>query len=404
MSATIAKLASGDLLTVDPSTVLKGLAGGAAVGGGGAALMFYLKHLADVQARAEAKQKALEEPEIYARPVKQAVSDPNDVNTAGTFIATTGALGLGGYGAYKLIQKIYEKQRAKQDAQDMTQAQHDYLQTLVDSRRLSKQASGSQFTLPTWGAGAGGLLLLLTALGAGTGAYQYLKRKNPVYNPPGEEENRTPPLKLDLPTVARKVGPEDPSDGAQGKWASTAANLPTSAQESELLEAFLRLALADKRAAYRDASVEDLVCAVAAGRASELRSLAQEGGVDALFDATKGARHLKSASPSINRDLAIRLLAQDPYLSQAIAPVVIAECHELSPSMFKLAQYVPEEFQEDLTRLFAATARVARMAALEPLTKAAGAKEAGMEELLLFPHSASAAFFEELLQPLDEAA
>jgi hypothetical protein len=185
-------------------------------------------------------------------------------------LASTAGLGLGGYGAWKLVHHLYKKHREAKAQEELQDAEQGYLSGLQREHALNKQANteGSGFSKSTMGWGLLTGSLLATALGGGIAAHKLLSKKYPIYKPKDDWElENLSEMPVDYSRTQRKMATET------GVW-------PGRPRRAEVLEHLIRLGLQDKRAHVRDCGFKDLSCAAAAGRTQELKQAVHTGGVN----------------------------------------------------------------------------------------------------------------------------
>ena len=328
---------------VDWMTVLKTLIGGGLLGGGVGAATGLARHLSNLNDKVKAQQDTSKDDDIlYVNlPAKRAGKE--DRNTAGTF-AMAGLAGLmGTYGAYNLVRDVYSKMRKRELQKEIDQSQQAYIGGLSGTKEASGQFSGI-----TTGVGSAYLAGLLSILGSAIITNKILQKQFPAIKSP----LRNRPRKI----VIRQAPDEQGMD----------KTIPVEDASPEAMENVVRMNLENGKSASVN-ELEDVVCAVANGRADELLDVLYSNspdGVDTMLDLVKGAGFEKVSS--VNRNLAITWICTDPVMSKALAPVVAAEHYSWNPYC-KMASFIDPAFHDDLVGIAESVAAGVRKEAFAPL-------------------------------------
>ncbi len=342
---------------VDWPTVLKYLAGGALVGTGTGAAVSAARYLKTLQDKARKQHDTSYDDDVaYINLPKQATADvllkSAAANTGSTFALSGLAALLGGYGAYSGVRSVYRKRRKKQLQAELDRAQQIHLETLQGQ---SKQAD---FSMLSKGVGSAYLALLLTALGGGVVTNKILQKQFPVVKSP----NRGKPRKI----VIRTAGEET-------------VEQPKSGVTPDALEGLTRTVMA-KQARAQISGLQDLVCAIAKGRADEIdRMFYSGGGVEGVFGIVKGASNTLPNPVACN--MALTVLCSDPLYKYAFAPIIASEYYDMASHWCKLAGHVDEEFKGDLYGLVEAFPHELRKSQFANLLPA-GVKQAASLDLM----------------------
>ena len=348
---------------VDWTTVAKMFAGGSLVGAGTGAALSFVRHMQNLKEKAKQEEDTAKDDDIlYLNlPPKKA----SDSASAGTF-ALGGMAGLAGtVMAYNMVRSMYTKMRRKQVQDELDKEQQIYLGGLSGTADpMSKQSS--QFSIMSKGIGGAYLATLLTALGSAVIANRVLQKHFPPLKSPTEGK----PRKIVVRTQRPNQPPEEEVD--------TPAEV-----NPDVVENLARVHLAAKEAAtydqrerhlsLQDDGIEDLVCAIASGRGDEIRSNIQAMGVNATMDTVKGAHFEKLAS--LDRDAAVTVMANDPLISQAIAPLLASSFVDISMGLCKVAQNIEARFRDDLVGLAKAATHIERQAIAGAMVKEAEVSE-----------------------------
>ena len=340
---------------VDWPSVAKMLGGGAMLGAGAGAAVTFLNHLKEL--RQNANPPPTDDNTLYldlpARPQPRRKMASANANTAPTF-ALSSLAGLVGAGlAYNTVRDVYNRRRKREIEGDLSNEQHVYLGALPGM----KQAS--QYSLPTKVVGTGYLGFLLTALGSAVVANKMLQKRFPPIQPATAGQ----PKRI----VIRSVDP---------KTHQPVSEMGSSDVSPDAMEGVVRTQMADtKMASHND--VVNVVCAVAAGRADEITSIAKEAGIDGMLDAVKGASQVDT--DPVNRNLAITWICNDPFMREALAPTIASEFFKSASWTFDLLPRLHTlGLDEDhLVGLVEASTQAVRANTLSPvLDKCASVKSA----------------------------
>ena len=334
---------------VDWPSVARMLGGGAMLGAGAGAAVTFLNHLKELKTNAE---PPVDDNVLYldvpGKVPAQGVKRASAANTAPTFALSSLAGLVGSALAYNTVRDVYNRRRKRELESDLTDAQHVYL------GQNQAMKSASQYSMTTKMLGSGELALMLTALGSAVVANKMLSKRFPPLQAPTVGQ----PKKI----VVRSVDP--------------VTHQPLSDVSPDAMEGVARTSLADtKMAAHNE--LKDVVCAVAAGRADELKNLVKTAGVDGMLAAVKGA----STSPTnpVDRNLAVTWICHDPLMHEALSPLVAAEFFKSASWTFDLLPHLSGYGldEQHLIGLVEASTRAVRASTLQPvLEKMAAVKSA----------------------------
>ena len=313
---------------VDWGSVARTLAGGAMLGTGAGAAVTFLNHLKELQTNSKPVGEDGDDSDILylelpksrltpapvRNPYKRAAASPNS-NTATTFALSSLAGLVGSALAYNTVRDAYTRRRKRELEGDLSQAQHVYLNQLPGTKMAS------QYSMPTKMIGTGYLALLLTALGSAVVANKMLQKRFPPLQSPTVNQ----PRKI----VIRSVDPETHKPLTEGK--------PLTDTSPDAVEGVVRTQMADTKMAAHNELV-DVVCAIAAGRANELKELVKTAGVDGMLAAVKGASR-EDTNP-VDRNLAITWMCHDPLMKEALAPIIAAEFFKSASWTFDLLPHL----------------------------------------------------------------
>lgn len=335
---------------IDWPLVLKMFAGGALTGAGlgaGSSFLRYLQSLKDQTTPDSSADDDVLYLNLPEKPVKPGKSPRTKMASTATY-ATGGMAGiLGTILAYNAVRNAYQKHRKKLLQEELDKKQQIYLGDLTTQRDFAKGAS--QFSGLSKGVGTAYLALLLAALGSGVVANRMLQKQFP----PAKNPNRQRPRKI----VVRSKTPQGEEDRT---ITSNQAVTP------DALEGLVRTDMALPKVANADCSIADLIGAVAAGRGDEVLQNAMEFGLDSALDLVKGARHEKVSH--LDHNMAITWLCTQPFMAEAIQPLVAAEFQDGGGEWYlKAASFIPEEYHDNLVGLLEAGTHEARKAFYAPL-------------------------------------
>lgn len=312
---------------VDFPTLLRMLAGGAAVGAGTGAVTTYLRHLKTLNERAKKHDDtAYDDDVLYLNlPAKRAAA-----NSTGTYAlgGISGLLGL--YLGYNAVRSAYQRARKRQMQQELDQAQNVYVDALNQSTS-AKQAG--QFSVGTKLVGGGQMAALLMLLGSAAVTNRILQKQFPPIKNPADTRMRK--------IVIRQRGSEDEPQPL------------TTGGDPDEVENLMHKHLENKRAS-QDSGMADLVAAIANGRGDEIRNNVVTYGVDMALDAVQGASQEKTSA--VRNQLAVTYLARDPLLSNAFAPVLASFFYDTAKGACVLARNIPSDCLEELVGLTKASA------------------------------------------------
>ena len=339
----------------DTSNALRYLLGGALTGGGVAALYNYIK---DFQAQAEENEDDDDEvsgPSVNLVGLDKASSE-NYGDGAADKLLRWGGAGLGLGLGYVGVKEIYDRIKEKRLNQELEDAQSDYMESLHSKRESeqNKYASLSKEAIvDTTLATSGGLLLAL-ALASGVITNKALGDAFPAVKPQGKggdlggrpvaikRRKRSDPMANESP--AEKTVLDD--NGNEVKTVSSDKS-SDARDDAEEVGNLIRMTTADD-AISKKAGFEDLINAVAMGRSEEIKDSIPYG-VNQVFQIVKGAG-LEQVSP-LSRELAIEVIASDPMMKEAFAPVFASEYYEMSPYIVESAMKCDSDTKETLLKV-----------------------------------------------------
>lgn len=337
---------------IDWPLVMKMFAGGALTGAGVGAGTSFLRYLQSLRDQTQVDSSADDDVLYLDIPEKPVKPGKPHRKVASTMTYATGGLAgiLGTLLAYNAVRGMYQKARKKQLQRELDQSQQVYLGDLGTQRDFSKGAS--QFGALTKGVGSAYLALFLAALGSGVVANRMLQKQFPAIKSP----NRQRPRKI---VVRTRKSPTAETTDEQ----TVAAGQEVT---PDALESLVRTDLSMPKVANADGSLADLVAAIAVGRGEEVLQNAAEFGLDSALDLVKGARHEKVSS--LQHNLAVTWLCTQPYLAEAIQPLVAAEFQDAGGEWYvKAAAFIPEQYHDDLVGLTEAATREVRRTFYAPL-------------------------------------
>ena len=343
--------------------IAKFTGGGALTGAGIAALLTYIR---DTKKNVDATKKdtSLDDDVLYIKGKKKQANQSGIENFDTTEIdnmvpdsglqktlSLLGALG-GGIAGYKGITSLYGAIKKKQLQDELDSAQVAYMSQLTDRRdkERRKYASTSSYVSAATMTG-----LLTLALASGVISYKTLDKyfpKRKQLNAPGGKQLSMMPQKIKVLGRRNKVVGEVDTDDKP--------------DDADKIEGLIRTTVADQQTS-KQAGFDDLLAAVASGRAEEIKENLQYG-IDHAFDMVKGASKTEVSDRKLN--LAIGLVARDPMLKEAFAPLFAAEFAHMSPGIYDAVAKMSDQERDAFEKIaggFAAEYRQKFFPEEEPL-------------------------------------
>ena len=337
---------------IDWDNIAKYLAGGAMLGTGGAALYSFMKRFKRLESETE-EDTSQDDDTLYVQLDKKASSQHETHLDDGLnkFLRWTAAAGgvVGAYGGTKWLFDRVRKRKLQQELDEAQQAYVDGLHEKRDKERnkyasFDKEAEGPASSVVGMSYGA----LLLLALASGVITKKTL-------------DEAFPPVKKDRNSLKRRLvrgKPQPLSDEApssitflddSGEEVDTISTdkEDDAVNDAEEIESLIRTTTADKELAKK-AGFDDILGAVATGRSEELRDAVRSFGVNHAFIVSKGAGLEKISS--VRKELAIGVIANDPLLKSAFAPLFAAEFYKMSPHLCDAVHGLDEESRSDLLK------------------------------------------------------
>jgi len=323
----------------------KYIGGGALAGGGLAALLTYLRDTKR-QLSETSEDTSLDDDVLYIKgkrkPTKQAnwdnfkPSEFESVPDSGSqkLMSVLGLIG-GGVAGYSGIKSLYNKVKERQLQDELDSAQVAYMSQLTSRRDKERNKYAS--TTSTLSAGVMGSLLAL-ALASGVISYNTLNK----YFPARSKEKQIGGKKLSLMPEKIKV---------LGRRNKVVQEVDTDGEpdDADKMEGLIRSTIADS-GVRKQAGFDDLICAIADGRTSEIKSNLQYG-INHTFDMIKGASR-RDLTPA-EENLAVGVLARDPMLKEAFGPLFASEYAHMSPGIYDAAVSLSDEDKIVLEKLAA---------------------------------------------------
>ena len=231
----------------------------------------------------------------------------------------------------------WEQFREQALAEEMDSAQRAYIGALHDKKEQERPKYASLELGPSAG-GLGLGLASLLALASAYGTNVVLDKFNPravtgKLGTGGKAIRRRMPKKIVL---------DRPGDDNDKTLYERRTEHDLAADE---IENMLRTATASDMA--KQSSINDVVNGIAAGRFDEIKTATAQVGVDHACNILQGV----GEAPKIAKELAIGVLARDPMLKEAFAPLIAAEVYDMSPSMCSLVRGYSKEQGKALQKI-----------------------------------------------------
>ena len=344
--------------------IAKFTGGGALTGAGIAALLTYIrdtkKNVSEMQ-----EDTSLDDDVLYIKGKKKTkkassgldnftstvVDNPVPDSSLQKALSLIGAVG-GGLAGYKGISSLYSAIKKRQLQEELDNAQVAYMSQLTNKRDKERNKYASTSST----AGAAALTGLLTlALASGVISYKTLDKyfpKRKAQPTPGGKPISMMPEKIKVLGRRNKVVGEVDTDGEQN--------------DADKIEGLIRTTIADQETS-KQAGFDDLLAAVATGRTAEIKDNLQYG-IDHTFDMVKGAAKTEISDKQLN--LAIGVVARDPMLKEAFAPLFAAEFANMSPGIFDAVSAMSDRERDAFEKIaagFAADYRQKFFPEQEPL-------------------------------------
>lgn len=364
------------------------LLGGAALGGAagvGTSLMNYINTL-----KKEQPSNADDDDVLYLHlPAGQKSA------VLGGGLALAGGT-LATVGSYALARKIYQSIKRKRIQEELDKAQEGYTDAITTEAKAASVGKPMGFT--EFLTSAPVALPLLLGVGSGILANRALEQAFPA---------RRKRLKLGpRKVVLLRDGEQPPSpDQLDNPMAKGAAYDP----EDDAMELLVGISLGLSKQAT---DLSDLLGALAAGRAQEMRQVADSAGTEAMLDMVKGASD-KSVSPQAH-GMALGFSIKSAEFSPVVKMLAAAEFANACPAFFKLAQHVDQESADAIVGIMGYLGAAVRSEQFAPCTKEAavladsgapqGIDPKALEMLLAMQHMGPQAHDEKLTDQYDSAS
>ena len=320
-------------LTPEDTALIKHyLLGGAAIGGGAAAITSLLNHMKDIRA-SESYDKDEDDStlKLKLRTVPPPAM-PKMASVRGGVAIVGGTLAAAG--AYHLVRSLYQKYKEREAQQELDNAHTGFVDVLDQkAEQPTKHATvpGKPMSMGEHLTSTPVAALLMAMLASGAISYHALKRTFPETKPAA----RIGPKRV---VVEREPMKPQPAETQEPEAATPA--MDSSAKYASVT----RFLLDTVCHVSPNSQTADLVNAVAAGRFEELDQLAKTAGVEAIYDVVKNA----SAPDSEElRHAACGFLARHPFYEPVVAVMAAAEFAEIAPTCFKAAceqEYLHDEY------------------------------------------------------------
>jgi len=336
---------------VDWESLARYVGGGALAGGGLSALYHYIRDFNRMKSEATV-DTSKDDDVLYIKSKKkedEKSASTRDDSGFGKFLNATGAVG-GSIAGYQGVRWLYDMVRDKSLQKEMDDAQIAYMEALQDKRdkerkkyaSINKEAFGENIEAGTYGA------LLLLALASGVISYKTLDEAFPKRSMPNQLGGKYRPVggrsikvqrPVDYPKAIHVMGEDD-----KVVRKIRTDEKPTDAEE---IESLIRTTTADPEISKK-AGFDDLITAVASGRADEIKDNLSYG-LNHAFKMIKGAA--KTNVSDVKKNIAIGVIARDPLLKSAFAPLFAAEYRNMSPYMFHTASMLSDQEKDFLSKV-----------------------------------------------------
>jgi hypothetical protein len=330
--------------------VLGRFIGGTLVGGGAASLVGLLAHLQDEQRKEKLYDStAFDDQVIYLKKKKHEDDGQTKLATAekpsifeDAFTLAAPFAGL--YAGYSVIRKLIHERKKQQLQKELDEAQVSYYEHIVDPdpKAKIKRSNDARMTPTQKAMKERGVSFdtsdinllsvpmaatLLLALATAKATPKVLDKYSP---PPKIKRKEIMPKKV-------LIAPDDEDDELIEKDASDA--------EVELM---LRTISGDKDR-FSLSGLDGILGHIGEGKIDELREAIEHGGVDSAFAISKSSS--MNDFDSARSCLAFKLAGCDPFISEAIKPIVAAEIYNMSPSLVYATAQLTEDQCDNLTKL-----------------------------------------------------
>jgi len=345
-----------DKSSADTSNALRYLLGGAAAGGGLAALYNYIKDFQQQSSEIEEEDDNASNPSVRLVGMDKASNAETYGDGSLDKMLRWGAGGVGLGLGYMGVKEIYDRIKEKRLNKELESSQEQYLESL-HARRESEQnkyaSLDKEAVVDTTLAGAGSLLVAL-ALASGVITNKALGDAFPSIKPAGKGGDLGGrPIAVKRPRRSDPMANESPSENTvldeNGNEVKTVSLDKSSdaRDDSEEIGNLIRMTTADDSISKK-AGFDDLINAVAMGRSEEIKDSIPYG-INQVFQIVKGAGMEKVSS--LSRELAIEVLSSDPMMKEAFAPIFASEYYEMSPYIVDSAMKCDQDTRENLLKL-----------------------------------------------------